>query len=62
MRRLTSAERCALRTFGPPGEGPVHEETFTELERLGWGRWAEDGWEVTAAGERALALDTAADA
>ena len=40
MRRFTSEERIALRTDGPPGEGPVSDATFAELERLGYGRMA----------------------
>jgi hypothetical protein len=72
VRRLTDAERCALRPFGPPGEGPVPDSVFEELERLGWGRWVETRvwrllpfprrrtWEVTTAGARALDLDTLA--
>jgi hypothetical protein len=66
MRRLTDAERCALRTYGPPGEGPVPDSVFRELEALGWGRWELDPtdgkpfWLVTEAGELALRLDDAA--
>jgi hypothetical protein len=58
MRRLTYEERIALRTIGPPNEGPVSQATFGELERLGWGRWGDDGyWVVTEAGTTALRLD-----
>ena len=34
MRTLTAEERCALVEVGPPGEGPVSDETFAELARL----------------------------
>jgi hypothetical protein len=64
MRRLTDEERMALRTVGEPGEGPVSDATFAELERLGWGRWAREAegtfWEVTPEGMKALELDTIA--
>lgn len=69
MRRLTDQERVALREVGPPGEGPVNDATFAELESLGWGHWVAvvlpDGsrdseWVVTEAGRRALELDDAA--
>ena len=61
MRRLTAEERIALREIGPPGEGPVSDATFDELARLGYGAWVDDGWTVTPAGARALALDIEAD-
>ena len=68
MKRLNDQERVALREVGPPGEGPVSDETFEELIRLGWGCWAlRDGffnhllrrryWKVTDAGRLALELD-----
>lgn len=66
MRALTDEERIALRTIGPPGEGPVAPSVFVEFERLGWGRWARSWrvwppwrryWEVTVEGRRALELD-----
>lgn len=69
MRRLTDEERVALVPVGPPGEGPVSNDTFVELERLGWGRWEIGSgwldrlfrrryWVPTAAGIEALRLDT----
>ncbi len=60
MRSLTDEERIALRQVGDPGEGPVSDETFAELERLGYGFWGEEYWEVTPAGVLALTLDDAA--
>lgn len=60
MRRLTDEERVALRTVGPPGEGPVSDATFDRLEALGYGAWVDGFWEVTPAGARALELDTLA--
>jgi hypothetical protein len=57
MRRFTNEERIALRTIGPPGEGPVSDATFDELEKLGYGFWGNEGWEVTAKGTKALELD-----
>ena len=73
MKRLTDQERIALVEVGPPGEGPVSPETFQELERLGYGRWAWPSlwealwrrrfhryWQVTPAGRKALELDTLA--
>lgn len=60
MRLLTDEERIALKTIGPPGEGPVADATFAELERLGYGAWVDGFWEVTPAGARALELDTVA--
>lgn len=71
MRRLTDQERVALREVGPPGEGPVSDETFDECIRQGWGfwdrppRWAfwrRGYWRVTATGRRALELDDLARA
>jgi hypothetical protein len=69
VRRLTDEERIALKPFGPEGEGPIFDETFAELEKLGYGKWVEgarigdervDVWEVTPLGQRALELDTLA--
>lgn len=65
MRRLTDQERTALVPFGAPGEGPVPDSVFQELQELGWGRWLPDpdggsSWEVTPAGAKALELDTLA--
>lgn len=64
MRLLTGEERVALREIGPPGEGPVSDVTFAELEALGYGFWDRDEegpfWKVTAAGRRALELDNLA--
>jgi hypothetical protein len=71
MRTLTAEERCALVEVGPPGEGPVSDETFADLARLGWGYWAvgpswwdrltrQRYWHVTAAGRAALEYDTLA--
>jgi hypothetical protein len=60
VRRLTDQERIALRENGPPGEGPVNDETFRECIRMGWGFWGvppEDWWHVTAAGRHTLELD-----
>ncbi len=57
MRRLTDQERIALREVGPPGEGPVSNETFAECVRQGWGRWSAGLWWVTESGRNALALD-----
>jgi hypothetical protein len=69
VRRLTDQERVALREIGPPGEGPVSNETFQELERLGYGHWVWPSlwdafrylrfhryWQVTAVGRKALEL------
>jgi len=60
VRLLSEQERCALRTFGPPDEGPVPQEVFDGLKARGYGFWAPDGWTVTPAGERALEADTLA--
>lgn len=66
MRLLTNEERMALTPIGPPGEGPVSDATFDELERLGYGRrvWSDDGrqwvWDVTPEGVAALERDTLA--
>jgi hypothetical protein len=71
MRRLTDEERIALVPIGPPGEGPVSQATFDELERLGWGKWVvgpslldcllrRKFWAPTTEGLRALELDTIA--
>jgi hypothetical protein len=71
VRRLNDEERVALREVGPPGEGPVSNETFEELTRLGWGCWApREGffnrflgrryWKVTVVGRHALELDNLA--
>ena len=70
MRSLTPQERMALVEVGPPGEGPVSDETFAELVKLGWGYWGPArgwrgwlggrSWYVTAAGRAALELDTLA--
>jgi hypothetical protein len=70
VRRLTDQERVALREIGPPGEGPVSDEIFQELELLGYGRWVWPSlwdafrhrrfhryWQVTATGRKALELD-----
>lgn len=58
MRELTTHERIALIEVGAPDEGPVPDEVFEELSKLGWGYWGNDGfWHVTAAGRRARALD-----
>lgn len=61
MERLTREERTALIEVGPPGEGPVPDEVFEKLERRGWGFFRHGSWFVTAAGRRALELDTLAD-
>lgn len=61
VRLLTDQEHIALRTVGPPDEGPVSDEVFVSLEQRGLGRWGADGyWAVTPAGERALEADTLA--
>jgi hypothetical protein len=62
VRRLTREERIALVEVGPPGEGPVSNETFLECIARGWGYWTETGWRVTDAGRAALARDDAARA
>jgi len=62
VRTLTPEERIALVEVGPPGEGPIPDEVFAELERLGWGYWADGLWYVTAAGRAALEYDTLARA
>jgi len=69
VRLLTDEERCALRTIGPPGQGPGSPATFDHLVSLGYGRWVVGSsffdrvfrrtyWEVTAAGTAALERDT----
>jgi hypothetical protein len=69
VRRLTAEERTALVEIGTPGEGPVHDGTFDECIRMGWGYWERPprwkfwergSWRVTAEGRRALELDTLA--
>jgi hypothetical protein len=73
VRLLTDEERCALRTIGPPGEGPVSQQTFDHLAILGYGCWVVGPsrldrvlrrmyWEVTPAGAAALERDDAARA
>lgn len=70
MRRLTDQERIALREIGPPGEGPVSDDVFRDLEQLGYGRWVWPSWwetvryfrfhrywQVTPTGRKALELD-----
>ena len=62
MRRLTLHERTALVEVGPPDEGPIPDDVFRELERLGWGLWVDGFWTVTDAGKRALELELLSDA
>jgi hypothetical protein len=67
MRRLTHDERVALQEIGRPGEGPIPDAVFAELQALGWGYWKQDPespreglWCVTPKGREALQLDTIA--
>ncbi len=66
-RPLTPDERIALAPFGTIPERTVPDAVFDALEALGYGRWAEDTegggtyWQVTPAGERALAAGTLAE-
>lgn len=65
MRILTDAERTVLVEVGMPGEC-APGEAFVEMERLGYGEWrrphwwSRKAWYVTAAGRKALELDTIA--